>query len=174
MNIEEALTTAMELEVRARDAYVEAWDAAKHPRTRMLLDLLSDEEHAHLQFLEHELDQWSRTRGLSVNRTVVEPEVHKTVQRWAERAWEILDGVDFDEEIELLEGVLKIEETSNLFYQKLVENLPSEAKLFFENFLQAERGHMELVEAQLEAVRRDSSIPPALHRLQGDSDPSEN
>ena len=70
MNIEEAIKTAIEYEIRIRDVYREASAAVDDDAGKRIFDTLGDDEQRHIDYLEYKLD---RKKGLIKLRLPVKP-----------------------------------------------------------------------------------------------------
>jgi hypothetical protein len=58
MNIEEAIKTAIEYEIRVRETYVETLDEHVDNAGKRVFKLLADEEDGHVRYLKGKLDEW--------------------------------------------------------------------------------------------------------------------
>jgi len=61
MNIEEAIKTAIEYEIRIRDAYLEAVAAVDDKAGKRIFETLGQDEQHHIDYLEHKLEQFQQT-----------------------------------------------------------------------------------------------------------------
>ncbi len=153
MQIEEAIKTAIEYEVRIREHYVESQDAAKDPVARRVFGLMASEENDHVKYLEKKLKDWKEGNKLSAE----DLETTLPSLDWIEKEVGKLASGDVKKtataEIGALETAATIESETSRFYAGLVEKLPDEAKSFFERFVEIESGHLALVNAELDAIK---------------------
>jgi len=152
VTVEEAINTSIEYETKVRDVYVDAVNRSEQPVGKRLFQLMADEEQHHLDYLEVKLAQW-RDSGK------VTPEGLRTALPSGEA---IAEGVAVLEdktggrpgtvELQFLEKAHAVERETSAFYQRMVDELPDEAKSLFSRFLEIEEGHLALVQAQLDAA----------------------
>jgi rubrerythrin len=153
MQIEEAIITAIEYEVRIREHYVESQLAAIDPVARRVFGLMAGEENDHVKYLEMKLKEWNEGNKLSAEDLgTALPSLD-----WIEKEVGKLASGDVKEtataELGALETAAAIESETSQFYAGLVEKLPDEAKSFFSRFVEIESGHLALVNAELDAVK---------------------
>ena len=153
MQIEEAIITAIEYEVRIREHYVESQSTATDPVARRVFGLMAGEENDHVKYLEKKLKEWKEGNKLSAE----DLETALPSLDWIEKEIGKLAsaGVKGTATVELgaLETAAAIESETNHFYAGLVEKLPDEAKSFFSRFVEIEAGHLALVNAEIGAIK---------------------
>jgi rubrerythrin len=152
MNIEEAIKTSIEYEIRVRDVYTEAMDEADNPVGKRLYKLLADEENRHVLYLEHKLVDWKKSGRLSaddLDTALPDPEV---IEKEVGRLQSQLQVKDKGREIELLRKAFDVENETSAFYERLVSELPEEGRKFYRRFLEIEAGHIGLVQAEMDAI----------------------
>lgn len=153
MNLENAIKTAIEYETKVRDTYLEATEAAKDPTGKRVLKSLADEEQGHLDYLEHKLDQWTRTGKVTVTQletsvpkpAIIQAGVEKLVARKGAKADQA--------EIDLLARALELELETSGFYKRMVDELPAGDRDMFARFEEIEQGHVAIVQAELDNLR---------------------
>ena len=77
MNLEEAITTALEYEGRVHRTYSEAAEQAEHDVARRVFTTLCHEEMEHITYLRERLEECRRiaaTSGDSLDRTILKKE----------------------------------------------------------------------------------------------------
>jgi len=153
MTFEEAIKTAIEYEIKVRDAYMDNLDAIKDPAGRRVFEALGKEEQGHIDFLEAKFEEW-KTNGK------IEPSVLKTVVpdcKKIEEGVKRLDSHkaenDFTTELEMVKKALALEQETSDFYRKMTEELKEEGK-FFSQFLEIEDGHTAIVQAELDYLTK--------------------
>ena len=57
------------------------------------------------------------------------------------------------EELEMLKRALEVEKETSDFYRKLVDQMEGDAKKLFARFLEVEEGHLNLVQAEIDALQ---------------------
>ena len=64
MNIEDAIKTAIEYEIRIRDVYLEAVAAVDDEVGKRIFETLGQDEQRHIDYLEHKLEQFQQTGAI--------------------------------------------------------------------------------------------------------------
>ena len=153
MQIEEAIKTAIEYEIRIREHYVESQAAATDPVARRVFGLMAGEEDNHVKHLEKKLKEWKENKKLSVD----DLETKLPSLDWIEKEiGKLASGeVKGTATVELgaRETAAAIESETGRFYADLVEKLPDEGKSFFKRFVEIESGHLALVNAEIGAIK---------------------
>jgi rubrerythrin len=155
MNLEEAITTALEFEGRVHRTYSEAVESAEHDVARKVFSTLCDEEMEHIKYLRDRLEEWRTTGTITVARldTVLVPK--PAIEAAAARLRERLEG-DAREvrgsEFESLKKALDVERETSTFYKKMVATLNDEGRRLFERFVEIEEGHVAIVQAEMDLV----------------------
>jgi rubrerythrin len=153
MTIEEAIKTAIEYEKRVRDVYVEAMDESTDPVAKRIFQLMSNEEHSHVLYLEAKLGQWITKQELFFedldtalpSKDIIQRGVEKLEDTWLEKKSRA-------QELQLLEKARAMEIETSDYYRKLTQDLPEKGQAFFRRFLEIEDGHLGLVQAEIDAL----------------------
>ncbi len=154
MTLEEAIKTAIEYEVEARDVYLAATKSSQDPILKRIFKALGDDEQSHVDYLIEKLNQWEKNGKITVEilksevppRDVIAREVGKLKDRVSEKDW--------GDEKQILSKALKMEIDASSFYKKLIDEMPEEVKKMFANFLEIEERHVSAVQAELDYVSR--------------------
>ncbi|HEY3447366.1 MAG TPA: ferritin family protein [Myxococcales bacterium] len=154
MNLQEAISTALDYEVKVRDHYLKGAKALEDPKGKALFELLGKEEQGHVDYLEHCLVEWKKTGKVSA--APVKTLLPKGVA-WIDDAKKRLQKrpgkrVASAGELESVKLALQYEKEASGFYRTLVSTLPDTERELFAAFLAIEDGHVALVQAQLDAV----------------------
>jgi len=152
LNIEAAIKTAIQYEKRVVTVYEDAARTSLDPTGKRVFEALAQEEKKHVEYLEAKLAEWKRTghvKAAELNTVVpsrerIEEGVKKLQGRVATPARE--------SEVRLLKRALDIEVETSRFYEKVVEELPSEGRKLFERFVEIEVGHQAIVQAEMDSV----------------------
>jgi rubrerythrin len=152
VTVEEAIRTAIELEARVRDVYVEAAERTGQDEGERLFRLMADEEQRHLDYLEAKLAQWAEERSVSPERLETAVPAADLVREEVERLKEDVGGKPGRVEMEFLRKALAVERETSEFYARVVAELPGEASRLFRRFMEIEEGHLALVQAQIDAA----------------------
>lgn len=155
MQIEEAIKTAIEYEIRVREVFVEAAAEAVDTKAKRVLDLLAEEENDHVEYLKLKLSTWLDDGVLSAaDLSSAAPEA----QRISENADELQSEFQMEKsagEIEVLKRAFEVEKKTSDFYKKLIDEVDGSGKVFFRRFLEIENGHCDLLQAEIGAVYKD-------------------
>ena len=155
MNLEEAIKVALDYEHKVRDHYAEGAKKIADPHGKRVFETLAKEEQGHVDFLESCLAQWTKEGKVDLGEVgmVIDPGVE-----WVEKARKELASrnekrVADKNEIELLKIAVELEEKTSAFYESLVSELPEEDRKLFDKFLEIEKGHVSIVQAELDSVQ---------------------
>ncbi len=153
MTFEEAIKTAIEYEVKVRDAYLNNLDAIKDPAGRKVFEALGQEEQGHIDFLEANLEEWKANGKIepSTLKTVV-PDFNK-IKEGVKKLDSHKAENDFTTELEMVKKALALEQETSDFYRKMTEELKEEGR-FFKPFLEIEDGHTAIVQAELDYLTK--------------------
>ena len=154
MNLEEAIKTAIEYEIRIHDLYKEAFEKASDPAGRRVFEALRKDERHHVEYLKDRLDRWLEAKQLSVeNLESVIPSKEK-ITRELKGLKTRMDRDDRKNEKQMLSKALSVEvETSN-FYKKMVAEMEGPAQKMFARFLEIEDEHIAIVQAELDYISK--------------------
>lgn len=152
MTNEEAIRTAIEFEKRVTAVYEQAAAAASDEAGRKVFGALAEEEQGHVAYLEHKLVQLSETGELTADpmKTVVPPQ--DQIQVGIGRMEKQVEPTDHTQELEFLRQALEAEEETSAFYERMVGELDAAGQALFANFLDIERGHKAIVQAEIDAL----------------------
>jgi len=155
MNLEQAITTALEYEGRVHRTYSEAIENAEHDVARRVFTTLCDEEMEHIKYLRERLDEWRSTGTVTVAKldTVLVPK--SAIEAAASRLREKLEPGGREvrgSEFESLKKALDVERETSTFYKKMVATLSDDGRRMFERFVEIEEGHVAIVQAEMDLV----------------------
>lgn len=155
MDLQQALNVALDYERKVRDHYAAGVKLITDPRGKRVFETLAKEEQGHVAYLEHCREKWSSS-GV-VPETQLTPVVQSSAG-WIEEAKR--DLVQREQrrdanatELQLVKDALKLEIATSEFYEQLLEDIPSEHRPLFEKFLHLERGHVQIVQAELDSLQ---------------------
>ncbi|HPQ41659.1 MAG TPA: ferritin family protein [bacterium] len=157
MTLEEAIRTAIEFEVNVRNVYRDAVRKIADEGGRKVLQTLAAEEQDHVDYLTERLREWKDAGQIKVTaipRSLPSPE---TIQRGIETLQEKITApagqvADRESDLRMLERALEVEKRTSAFYERMVRELPPESRGMFERFLEIEKGHLAIVEAEIDSV----------------------
>ncbi len=149
MTLEEAIKTAIEYEIKVRDAYLSNLEVVKDPVGQRVFRVLGEEEQGHIDFLEACLAEWKESGQISLKKLDSIVPSKKVIESSVKRLEEVNSGRDFGSEQKMLEKALQMEEETSEFYQKMVKELGEDGKLF-QRFVEIEEGHVSIVQAEID------------------------
>ena len=152
MEVEKAIKTAIEYEIRVRDVYADAVKNTKNDTARRVFQRLADEEQGHVAYLESRLTEWQKTGKLTAEKLATAIPEKRAIEAGVKKLDDKMQEPDKYGEAQMLTKALDVEiETSN-FYQKMVDELELEPQQMFQRFLEIEEGHLALVQAELDQL----------------------
>lgn len=150
MTVEEAIKTSIEYETRVRDVYAEAVNGVQSPEGKRLFQLMMDEEQLHVDYLEAKLDQWSSDGTVTADGLATAVPSSEVIEQGAGKLRDKVGGKPGTVELQFLGKAHGVERETSDFYQRMIDELPAEAKGLFQRFLEIEEGHLALVQAQID------------------------
>lgn len=153
MTIEEAIKTAIEYETKVRDVYKKAVNNTKDETGKRVFGLLAKEEQYHLDYLNKRLSEWKNNGVVKVVKLQTTIPSQEKIE---EGVWKLSDKMmtkDFSDEILMLRKALQVETETSDFYERMVDELDGDGKKLFTNFLDIERSHRSLVQAEIDHLQ---------------------
>ena len=155
MNLEHAITTALEYEARVHSTYAVAVEQAEHEVAKKVFATLCDEELEHIKYLKERLSEWRSTGKITVAdletvlvpKAAIENRVANLKATLSERG-----RASRGTELESLTKALKLERETSAFYKEMVRTLDADGKKLFERFVEIEEGHVAIVQAEMDMV----------------------
>jgi rubrerythrin len=152
MTIEEAIKTAIQYEKKVVQVYEEAARTSRDEIGRKIYAAFVKEEEEHVVYLASRLNEWKTTGRVTAaslgtampSRQKIDEGVERLESRVARKAPEA--------EMRLLKRALDIEVETSAFYARMVQELPPADRALFERFVEIERGHQAIVQAEMNAV----------------------
>jgi len=156
ISIEEAIKMAIEYETKVRNVYHEAEKGTKDSVGKRIFTTLAKEEQDHLDYLEHKLEEWRKTKKVTSeqlksaipSKDIIEQGVDKLRKKVKTHDSERHHGG----ELRMLRNALEVERETSEFYKRMVNELPKEGQRLFERFVEIEEGHLAIVQAEIDYV----------------------
>jgi rubrerythrin len=154
MTIEEAIKTAIEYEIRIRDIYLEAAAAVDDEVGQRIFETLRNDEQHHIDYLEHKLEQFQMTGIIEPEKLASAVPDQERINKEADkvRSLAVKDFLGIKQQ--MLSKALKVEVETSDFYQKMVNELPTDARPLFERFLEIENNHIKAVQFELDYMSK--------------------
>jgi rubrerythrin len=150
MTIEEAIKTAIAYEIRIRDVYLDAVAAVDDNVGKRIFEALGQDEQRHIDYLEHQLDQFQKTGAIKPETLESAIPDQKTINQEADKIKPLAAKAYLGIKQQMLSTALKAEVETSAFYQKMVNELPADARPLFERFLEIENNHIKAVQFELD------------------------
>ena len=154
MSLEEAIKTAIEYEKKVRDTYLGAVGAVQDSTGKKAMEILAEEEQAHVDYLAAKFVEWKQTGNITAEEleTAIPPVdvIAREIERLKAAVSEKKTAASTD--VEVLKRAYEVEKETSGFYRRMVSELPESDRPLFERFLEIEEGHLAIVQAELDAV----------------------
>ena len=155
MTLDQAISTALDFEVKVRDHYLNSAKVLEDEKGKKLFELLGKEEEGHVAYLNHCLSEWKKSGKVSPKPlTSLLPKgvawIDEAKKKLAKRPGR---RTATGTELECVKLALAYENEASAFYRTLASGLPENERDLFVPFLGIEDGHLALVQAQLDAVQ---------------------
>jgi rubrerythrin len=154
MTIEEAIKTAVEYEVRIRNIYRDAAAAVDDEVGKRIFDTLGNDEQHHIDYLHYKLKQLQDTGTIEPERLESAIPSQEVVSREAEKVNSLVSKDFLGIRRQMLSKALKMEIETSDFYEKMVNELPTEGRALFKRFLEIENNHIKTVQFELDYLSK--------------------
>ena len=159
MTAEEAIKTALEYENKVHRTYLEAAGNAHHTEAKRFFELMAEEEKGHVDYLQEKLDQWKLEGRIDSSQLKTAlPSVGRITEGLHQMENKLNKSSSpsaFDAEIASLHKALSAEEETSSFYEEMVSELKDDVQGLFTRFLEIEKGHKAMVEAEIDSVENN-------------------
>lgn len=150
MTIEEAIKTAIQFETNVEGVYRNAVEEATDPIGKKVFSVLADEEHGHLDYLNHRLEEFTSTGKVTVEDLQTAIPSEEVIREGVDKLETRMAEADRGRELQMLYKARDVEEKTSDFYKKMVSDLSSEGQELFKRFVEIEEGHMAIVQAEID------------------------
>jgi rubrerythrin len=152
MNIELAITTALEYENRVVKVYEEAAVATQDPAGKKMFEVLVRDEQSHVKYLEFKLEEWKKSGRVTADRLETLVPSAERIAAGIKTLKARVATMSPENELRLLRRALQVEVETSGFYKSVVTELPAEARPLFARFVEIEEGHQTIVQAEIDSV----------------------
>ncbi len=153
MEVEKAIKTAIEYEIKVRDTYATAVNNTQNETARRVFKRLADEEQGHVDYLESRLTEWQKTGSLTPEKLGTAIPAREAIEEGVKKLDDKMKEADEHGEAQMLTKALDVEIETSKFYEKMVNELKAEPQKMFQRFLEIEEGHLALVQAELDSLQ---------------------
>lgn len=152
MDIEVAITTALQFENRVVGVYEDAARNTLDPAGRTMFETLVKDERSHVKYLEYKLEEWKKTGRVTADKlaTLIPPRAR--IEAGVKGLQDRVATASPEKELALLKRALDVEVAAGDFYRGVVRELPAEARPLFQRFVEIEEGHLAIVQAEIDSV----------------------
>ncbi len=152
MDIEVAITTALQFENRVVKVYEDAARNTLDPAGRKMFETLVRDEQSHVKYLEYKLKEWKKTGRVTAEKlaTLVPPKAR--IEEGVKTLRDRVATAAPEKELALLRRALEVEVAAGDFYRGVVRELPAETRPLFQRFVEIEEGHQTIVQAEIDSV----------------------
>ena len=157
MTLEEAIKTAIDYEIRVRDAYLGNLNEITDATGRRVFEVLGKEEQGHIDYLESRLAEWQKSGQVSRLKLDTIVPARDVIDAGVKRLDDHLSKRDYGTEREMLKKALAMEQETSAFYRRMVNELGKDGALFA-RFLDIEEGHEAIVQAELDYLNRTGTF----------------
>ncbi len=152
MELEKAIVTALDYEVRIRDLYLNLAETTQNEEGETLFTALRDDEQRHVDYLTHLLDQWQQKGTVADDELATAIPSKAQIEKSLEKLQPVANRDDHKMEQQMLSKALAMEVATSRFYQQLVADMDEQYRGLFVRFLEIENAHIDLVQAQLDYI----------------------
>ncbi|RKX26251.1 MAG: hypothetical protein DRP45_04020 [Candidatus Zixiibacteriota bacterium] len=157
MTLEEAIKTAIDYEIKVRDAYLGNLDRITDTTGRRVFEVLGKEEQGHVDYLESRLAEWKKSGKVSPSNLKSVVPAKEIIEAGVKKLEDHLATRDYGTEREMLTKALALEQETSAFYRRMVDELGEDGRLFA-RFLEIEEGHEAIVQAELDYLNRSGTF----------------
>jgi rubrerythrin len=154
VNLEEAITTAIEFETQVSKLYRDAMEKSTDPMGKLTFGVLADEELKHLNYLEGRLDELRRTGAITAGELDTALPSEQMVKEGIGRLETRMTPKDKGSELQMLGKALEVEQDTTDFYRRMASELSDEGQKIFARFVEIEEGHLAIVRAEIDYLSR--------------------
>lgn len=152
MNLEQAMTTALQYEKKLRDIYLQGVQDTKDPKGKKIYQDLADDEQNHANYLENKLQEWKETGKITAEKLESAVPPVEVIRKEVAKVSSTMSQKDSGLQEQHLSKALELEKETSRFYQQMVSELPEEGQAMFSRFLEIENAHIEAVQFELDHV----------------------
>lgn len=152
MSLEQIVKTAISLEGKIRDLYIQSYEECPDETGKRFFAMLRDDEQYHMDYLSDRLDelrQGSEMQHPEIKTLVPSAEEMDACLADAEKHMAVDDRGVIQQ---MLSNALKVEVRTSEFYAKMVSESDGNVQNMFARFLEIENGHIAAVQAELDFV----------------------
>lgn len=153
MEFAEAVKTAIEMEEKVKSFYDRKATELESPIARKIFNILAEEEQGHIDYLNRQLENLKQHGNItdSALETVI-PDKSR-IDDMINGLENIPQPADLESDITLFRLALEMEKEVADHYRKLIDRAADEFRGFFQEFLEIEEAHENVLQAELFAAK---------------------
>lgn len=152
MRLEQAIKTAMDVEVKIRDLYRQAHDDCKDSAGKRFFAMLRDDEQYHHDYLNDRLTEVKQGGEMIYKVLDTNVPTSDEIASCLNDAEQKMAVEDRGVIQQMLSNALQVEVRTSEFYRKMVSESDGVSQKMFARFLEIEDGHIAAVQAELDYV----------------------
>lgn len=152
MSLQQAVKTAISLEEKIRDLYIQSLKDCKDEAGKRFFAMLRDDEQYHMDYLEARLDELQKSGQMQHPHIKTRVPSAAEIELCLADAEKHLSVEDRGVLQQMLSNALQVEVRTSEFYAKMVADSDGQTKEMFARFLEIEDGHIAAVQAELDFV----------------------
>lgn len=152
MSLEQAVKTAISLEGKIRDLYVQSYDECPDEAGKRFFAMLRDDEQYHMEYLTERLDELQQGGAMQHPEIKTLVPSAKEIDACLADAEKHLAMDDRGVIQQMLSNALQVEVRTSEFYKKMISESDGDVRKMFARFLDIENDHIAAVQAELDYV----------------------
>lgn len=152
MSVKEAIETAMDVESKIRDLYLQAYDSCQDSAGKQFFAMLRDDEQYHHDYLSERLKEIEQSGAMQYPEVKAAVPSAADIEACLSDAQKSMAVEDRGVMQQILSNALKVEARTSEFYKKMAAESDGRAQKMFARFLEIEDGHIAAVQAELDFI----------------------
>ena len=154
MKLGQAIKTALEYEIGVHKVYLDAMQQTTDEAAKRVFEVLSAEETGHIGYLRSRLDEWQKTGHITLQKLETAIPKKAAIDKGLNKLRKTVKPKPTVQtaELQVLKRALEVEIQTSNFYEEMVRTLNGDGKKLFERFVEIEKGHQAIVQAEIDSV----------------------
>lgn len=152
MSLEKTVKTAIAMEGKIRDLYLQSYEKCKDEVGKRFFAMLGDDEQYHMDYLEDRLGELQKSGEMQHPDIETRVPSASQIELCLDDAEKHLSVEDRGVVQQMLSNALRVEMRTSEFYEKMVSESEGKTREMFKRFLEIENDHIAAVQAELDYV----------------------
>jgi rubrerythrin len=152
MSLEQTVQSAISLEGKIRDLYIQSHEECKDEAGKRFFAMLRDDEQYHMDYLRDRLNELKERGEMQYPDILTHVPSANEIESCVADAEKHLSVEDRGVLQQMLSNALRVEVRTSEFYAKMVSNSEGDVQGMFARFLEIENSHIAAVQAELDYV----------------------